>query len=92
MNTNLKKNKSTDSLIEEYMSSISIECNSISTLKKPVKVSDTNFVIPTMQNYDYLKKFSYNNSQLKIIAQNYKLKKSGNKNELTSRIYSFLYF
>lgn len=92
MNTNLKKNKSTDSLIEEYMSSISTNCDSISTLKKPLKVSDTNFIIPTMQNYDYLKKFSYNSSQLKIIAHNYKLKKSGNKNELTSRIYSFLYF
>jgi hypothetical protein len=93
MNSTIKKNKSNDSLIEEYISFISTNCEKRdSIIKKPLKVNDDNFIIPTMQNYDYLKKFSYNISQLKIIANNYKLKKNGNKNELSSRIYFFLYF
>ena len=37
-------------------------------------------------------RYNYNLSQLKMIAKNYKLKISGNKNQLLTRIYSFLYF
>jgi hypothetical protein len=37
-------------------------------------------------------RYNYNVNQLKLIAKNYKLKISGNKNQLLTRIYSFLYF
>jgi cytochrome oxidase Cu insertion factor (SCO1/SenC/PrrC family) len=44
-----------------------------------------------MKNYNDITNYNYNVSQLKIIAKNYKLKISGNKNELVSRIFTFLY-
>jgi hypothetical protein len=39
-----------------------------------------------------MSRYNYNVNQLKLIAKNYKLKISGNKNQLLTRIYSFLYF
>jgi len=60
--------------------------------KKPVKIIDENISIPTISNYDEMTRYNYNLSQLKMIAKNYKLKISGNKNQLLTRIYSFLYF
>jgi hypothetical protein len=93
MNTTLKKNKSNDSLIDEYMSNIISKCeNKMPIIKKPLKINDDNIVIPTIKNYDDIVKYNYNVSQLKIIAKNYKLKISGNKNELITRVYSYLYF
>jgi hypothetical protein len=44
-----------------------------------------------MKNYNDITNYNYNVSQLKIIAKNYKLKISGNKNELVSRVFTFLY-
>jgi hypothetical protein len=93
MKTTLKKNKSDDSLIDEYMSNIIEKCEkNMPTIKKPVKINDDNIVIPTIKNYDDITKYNYNLSQLKMIAKNYKLKISGNKNELITRLYSYLYF
>jgi hypothetical protein len=93
MKTTLKKNKSDDSLIDEYMSNIITKCEkNMPTVKKPAKINDDNIVIPTIKNYDDITKYNYNLSQLKMIAKNYKLKISGNKNELITRVYSYLYF
>jgi hypothetical protein len=61
-------------------------------VKKPVKISEENISIPTINNYDEMTRYNYNVNQLKLIAKNYKLKISGNKNQLLTRIYSFLYF
>ena len=93
MNDTLKKNKSNESLIDEYMRNIISKCEKIMPIfKKSIKINSENIIIPTVENYADISKFNYNLSQLKMIAKNYKLKISGNKNELISRVYSYLYF
>lgn len=47
--------------------------------------------IPTYNDYKMILLYNYNTQQLKNIAKTYKLKISGNKTELVSRIYIFLY-
>jgi hypothetical protein len=77
---------------DEYMNSISIKTEKLIPLvKKPIKLSDDNIIIPTMKNYNDISKYNYNASQLKLIAKNYKLRISGNKTELVSRIFTYLY-
>lgn len=93
MNNTLKKIKSNETLLCEYMNDITKKCEkNMPIVKKPMKITGDNIIIPTIKNYDELSKYNYNLSQLKIIAKNYKLKISGNKNELITRVYSFLYF
>ena len=88
-----KKNKPSNFLIDEYMNSISIKSEKmIPIVKKTIKISDDNIIIPTINNYNDITNYNYNVSQLKIIAKNYKLKISGNKTEMVSRIFTFLYF
>ncbi len=87
-----KKNKLSSYSVYEYMNSILIKTeNVMPTVKKMVKISDENIIIPTINNYNDISNYNYNLSQLKTIAKKYKLKISGNKTELTSRIFSFLY-
>ena len=93
MKNTLKKIKSNETLLCEYMNNITTKCEkNMPVVKKQVKITGDNIVIPTIKNYDDLSKYNYNLSQLKIIAKNYKLKISGNKNELVTRVYSYLYF
>ena len=93
MNDSLKNNKSTESLIDDYMNNITLNCEKNMTIvKKPMKISEENISIPTINNYHEMSMYNYNVNQLKLIAKNYKLKISGNKNQLLTRIYSFLYF
>jgi len=88
-----KKNKPSNFLIDEYMNSISIKSEKmIPIVKKTIKISDDNIIIPTINNYNDITNYNYNVSQLKTIAKNYKLKISGNKPEMVSRIFTFLYF
>ena len=87
-----KKNKPTNFSVDEYMNSISTKSEKmIPVVKKTIKISDDNIIIPTMKNYNDITNYNYNVSQLKILAKNYKLKISGNKNELVSRVFTFLY-
>ena len=87
-----KKIKSTESLIEEYLNNITTKCeDKMPVVKKPQKVTDDKISIPTIVTYNELVYNNYNVSQLKIFAKYYKLKISGNKPQLISRIYSFLY-
>lgn len=89
----LKKNKSIESLIEEYYNNITAKCeDKMPIIKKPQKVSDDNISIPTVNTYNQLVFNNYNVTQLKSFAKHYKLKLSGNKPQLISRIYSYLYF
>jgi len=89
----LKKNKSNDSLIEEYLNNIIGKCEeNMPLVKKQIKVSNDKFQIPTINTYNDLIYNSYNITQLKSFAKHYKLKISGNKQQLLSRVYSFLYF
>lgn len=93
MSNYLKKNKSAENLIHEYMANITSNCEKNMTLfKKPVKISDDNISIPNTTNYHEITRYNYSVNQLKMFAKNYKLPISGNKNQLLSRIYSFLYF
>ena len=48
-------------------------------------------LIPNFNEYELLLKFNYNINQLKQIAKEHKLKITGNKQQLVSRIYSYLY-
>ena len=87
-----KKNKPSSFSMDEYMISISTKSEKmLPVVKKTIKISDDNIIIPTINNYNDITNYNYNVSQLKSIAKNYKLKISGNKNELMSRIFTFLY-
>ena len=89
----IKKNKSTESLIEEYLNNITAKCqDNMPIVKKPQKVSDDKISIPNINTYNKLIYNNYNVTQLKSFAKHYKLKISGNKPQMISRIYSFLYF
>ena len=88
----LKKNKGHD-MTDEYMDIITKRAmKTLPEIKKAIKVTDDCISIPTIKNYDDLTKYNYNITQLKIIAKHYKLKISGNKPQLISRIFSYLYF
>ena len=88
----LKKNKGHD-MTDEYMDIITKRAmKALPEIKKTIKVTDDCISIPTIKNYDDLTKYNYNITQLKIIAKHYKLKISGNKPQLISRIFSYLYF
>ena len=91
-NDTLKKIKSRDA-IDEYMEKINVKCEKfIPSIKKMLKIDSDSIVIPTISNYEDIYKYNYNLNQLKLIAKNYKLKISGNKPQLVSRIFSYLYF
>jgi hypothetical protein len=77
--------------LDEYIKVINLRCeNKIIKPKNPIKIEDQEISIPTIKDYTRMCNFNYNVSQLKTIAKNYKLKVGGNKNELFTRIYSFL--
>lgn len=85
--------KSLDSIIDDYMNCITSNCiKTISIIKNPVKINDDKIKIPSIKDYTEIMKYNYNLAQLKSFAKHYKIKVSGNKNELLLRVYSFLYF
>lgn len=93
MNVIQKITKLNTSEIDEYMNAIYSNCiKRHSIIKTPLKVIESDFTVPSIENYGSILKYNYNISQLKEIAKKYNIKKTGNKNELTQRIYSFLYF
>lgn len=58
--------------------------------KRKIKIKDENFEILKPCEYLNFLNYEYNVKQLKTILKSYKLKISGNKNELTNRIYNFM--
>jgi hypothetical protein len=95
MNT-IIKNQPTIVTIDDYINSISIkyEKNINNTepknkINKNKKDSETN--VPTIHNYNEMTRYNYNVQQLKSFAKLYKLKITGNKSQLISRIYIFLH-
>jgi hypothetical protein len=58
--------------------------------KKLIKINDKTFKILKFNEYQELYNYDYNVKYLKLLCKYYKLKISGNKNELTKRIYNFL--
>ena len=89
----IKKNNSNYSLIEEYLNNIISKCErQMPIIKKTYKVSDDKIKIPTIKTYNELIYYNYNLTQLKNFSKHYKLKTTGNKEQLICRIYSYLYF
>jgi len=58
--------------------------------KRKTIVDEKNFFIPNYSEYEILKNNNYRVSFLKDICKHYKQKISGNKQELTERIYNYL--
>lgn len=58
--------------------------------RKKQKISDDDFEIPKFHEFEHLLKFNYKIPQLREICAGYKLKKSGNKDELIKRTYTYL--
>jgi len=79
------------SSIDEYIDFIEKQCEKmIKPPKKSEKIADDNISIPTFQEYSFIINKNYNVQQLKSFAKNYKLKISGNKTQLISRVFTFL--
>lgn len=78
--------------LEEYMNSLhkSIKLPEKDNNIKLKKISNDDISMPTVSNIELLHQYNYNLQQLKMFAKHYKLKQSGNKNELFLRIYYFL--
>ena len=58
--------------------------------KKHFKMENEDLIIPTIFNYEEIMNYNYNVQQLKIFAKYHKLKISGNKKELFTRIFIYL--
>ena len=74
--------------LEDYMMHLQEKCETCIDYSKSKKSADSE--IPTTESYYLLESTSYNGQQLKSFAKHYKLKISGNKKQLTSRVYTFL--
>ena len=92
-----KKKKNSQSGIENYNSKIQKICEEImlqeikqNKLDKSNNIEIDNTYIPKINEYSYLTKNKYNVDKLKLFSRTYKLKVSGNKNELLKRLYSFM--
>ena len=57
---------------------------------KKQKVKDDEFMIPKFNDYENLNRLNYNVSQLKKICKSYKLKSTGNKEQLIHKCYNYL--
>ena len=89
----IKNNSKYNSLLDEYINIIiNKSSKTIHILKNTSKINDDKIIIPSINNYKDITKYNYNVTQLKGFAKHYKLKLSGNKNELLLRVYSFLHF
>lgn len=85
--------KNNEKLIENYMNNITTICEKkMPIIKNSIKINDDDIIIPTIHNYNEMTKYNYNIRQLKNFAKKYKLKIGGNKTQLISRIYAYLYF
>lgn len=81
--------------MEEYMKCIYKKCEynapPLCKSRKLRKVQPADMIIPTIHNFDILTQYQYNHAQLKTFVKHYRLKQSGNKNQLFERIYCYLY-
>ena len=96
-NINMNNNQKNDKIekqdkMDEYIDTISNKCaQNIPFFKVKEKINDDDISIPKFNEYTLLYKNNYSVSQLKTIAKNYKLKVTGNKPQLVSRLFSFLF-
>ena len=66
--------------------------NTVPLLKKRKKVSDDDFTIPEINEYELLLKNNYNVKQLRSMCRYYNQKVGGNKPQLIALIYNYLKF
>ena len=87
----MNSNKNNNNNINNYL--FFLECNTSKniSISKNVDRIDEMKTVPNINNYEDLLKYNYNIKQLKQIAKEYKLKLTGNKSQLISRIYSYLH-
>ena len=79
--------------IDDYLNIIKEKCEKElfpSKKQKQIKLENDNITLPTIYNYQELINYNYNVNQLKIFAKFLKLKISGNKKELFTRIFVYL--
>jgi hypothetical protein len=62
-----------------------------SQTEKLLKISEKDFKIPELNEYNLILKFNYTIPMFKKICEKYNISKTGNKQELSKNIYSFLY-
>jgi len=60
-------------------------------LKHLIKIKENTFKIPTEKEYNHLIRYNYSLTMLKSICEHYGISKTGNKYELSKKIYMFLY-
>ena len=87
MNTKIKNMLSKKILPSSYLYRLSIV---VPPHRSKKKISDAEFSVPGYDDAHYLCTYNYRLAQLRDICKYYKLKKSGKKDELVSRIYTFL--
>jgi len=89
-----KQEKSKYTPMEEYMSKLHSKCEEMEHSPTPTKttkkIPDEDLIMPTIHNFNILHTTNYNGPQLKTFAKTYKLKISGTKKELVSRLFCFL--
>jgi len=98
LENNVKKEKTERKKVTRQLTSIEIYMNHLykkceigmSPIAKNSKKADEYTPIPTFSEYEMLNIMKYNTLKLKFIAKKYKIKMSGNKNELQIRIYNYL--
>lgn len=92
-NNNAKSSKTRNDVINnDYISFLADKVSkNLPLLKKLDKIDGELESIPNFNEYELLLKYNYNIKQLKQIAKEHKLKITGNKQQLVSRIYSYLY-
>ena len=78
--------------VHEYFSYLSDKVAKNLQSEKHLEKIENECHIPTFEESNFLQRYKYTLPQLKAIAKTYKLKVSGNKNQLLTRIYSYLYF
>ena len=61
-----------------------------SSKSRKIIINEKNFFIPNYSEYEIIKNNNYRVSFLKEICKHYKQKVSGNKQELSERIYKYL--
>jgi hypothetical protein len=91
MNIDSIQTKTKNDTVNDYYSQLCDKLtNNVNLSKKLEKIDDADIYIPKFGESEYLLRYNYNVNQLKLIAKTYKLKLSGNKPQLVSRIYAFL--
>lgn len=86
-----EENKKSLIYLDNYLSSLMIKCHEfIPNYKNTKKINEEKPNIPKFSEFNMIYKNSYNIQQLKYFAKFFKLKISGNKNELLNRLFSFI--